>query len=72
MAGNAWEWVWDWYGSYPGAATDPLGAVTGTTRVVRGGSWGHTAQYARAAARLDNTPGYRYITLGVRLARTRP
>jgi hypothetical protein len=39
MSGNVSEWCWDWYGSYPaGAQTDPLGASSGSSRVLRGGS----------------------------------
>jgi formylglycine-generating enzyme len=42
MTGNVWEWVSDWYGAayYETAdAKDPSGPSSGTTRVVRGGSW---------------------------------
>jgi formylglycine-generating enzyme required for sulfatase activity len=42
MAGNAWEWVSDWYDedyySYS-PATDPQGPETGTLRVAKGGCW---------------------------------
>jgi formylglycine-generating enzyme required for sulfatase activity len=44
MAGNVAEWVGDWYAAdaYESCATgctDPAGPASGTTRVVRGGSW---------------------------------
>jgi formylglycine-generating enzyme required for sulfatase activity len=70
MLGNVWEWTWDWYGTYPGTVTDPLGATTGSSRVVRGGSWYGGAQYARSAYRGDFGPGNPSFNLGLRLART--
>ena len=40
MAGNLWEWTWDYYGSYSiGAQTDPHGPGWGSRRLLRGGSW---------------------------------
>ena len=39
MSGNVMEWCQDWYGPYLGDAQhDPMGPLTGTIRVVRGGS----------------------------------
>ncbi len=41
MSGNVWEWCYDydyWEGRYPsGAVTDPVGASSGSYRVIRGG-----------------------------------
>ena len=40
MAGNAAEWVNDYYSEYSSASlTDPAGATTGDSRVNRGGNW---------------------------------
>ncbi len=42
MSGNVREWCWDWNGSrsgYPSGTEDPAGPVTGSNRVLRGGSW---------------------------------
>ncbi len=40
MSGNVWEWNWDIYGTYSsGLQANPHGVVSGSARVVRGGSW---------------------------------
>ena len=73
MHGNVWEWVQDWYGTYPDSMeTDPQGPETGSPRVMRGGSWSSTARYVRSANRDDWWPGNRNSRVGFRLVRTYP
>ena len=44
MSGNVWEWCYDWSSSVStGEETDPLGSSSGSSRVMRGGSWSHYA-----------------------------
>lgn len=70
MLGNVWEWVNDWYGTYPSSAqTDPTGPVSAARRVIRGGSW--TISFnVRSSYRSDVTPGYTNFDFGFRVART--
>jgi len=70
MSGNVWEWVWDWFGTYPSVAeTDPVGASSGSGRVVRGGSSGLTPVNARSAYRNASGPSSQSRGLGFRLVR---
>jgi len=69
MLGNVWEWCSDWYVEYPtGSVTDPRGPSSGSSRVLRGGSWFDVASGARSAFRLWVDPGYRSFNLGFRPA----
>ena len=73
MHGNVWEWCEDWLGGYPEeAVTDPMGAVMGNFRVLRGGSFYAVALKVRSADRnaIYGLPVFRDLYLGLRLVGT--
>jgi len=70
MLGNVWEWTHDWYGTYGSTVTDPVGASSGSNRVLRGGDRNDSAQNARSASRFSIAPAFRNDAFGFRLARS--
>lgn len=68
MLGNVCEWCSDWYADFSsGVVTDPTGGVTGSMRVIRGGTWNSIARNARSASRTIGSPGNRVSYIGFRL-----
>ena len=73
MAGNAAEWVNDWFGIDYYATMpdrDPHGPASGRYKVVRGGSWKSEPVLLRTATRGGASPDRRAATIGFRCARS--
>lgn len=70
MHGNVWEWCSDLYGAYPTSPQiDPKGAISGKTRVRRGGGWNDYARRCRSAYRDNVIPSYSDYSIGIRLVK---
>jgi sulfatase modifying factor 1 len=66
MAGNVFQWCWDWYGTPYAGGTDPRGVASGSLRVLRGGSWYFYAIDCRSASRNYDGPAYGDLNVGIR------
>ena len=73
MSGNVWEWCWDIYGTYPsGSQTNPYGASSGSTRVLRGGGCYSDADYCTVSYRSRSDATHTDIVIGFRCVRISP
>ncbi len=70
MHGNVVEWCSDWYGEKLSGGADPVGPERGSSRVIRGGSWGNFPDLCQSANRNSINPSNRFDGLGFRVARS--
>jgi hypothetical protein len=68
MIGNVGEWCLDWYYDLPSWGSDPMGPLSGSRRVIRGGSWGYLSIHCTSSYRDSFSPSNGYGYYGIRLA----
>lgn len=72
LAGNAMEWVSDWYqeDAYATSSANPTGPSNGSYKVIKGASWGTVGKETRLTVRLKMVPDFRDTTIGFRCAKS--
>ena len=68
MHGNVHEWCLDWHVANLGTAAvvDPIGTLSGSSRILRGGNYDDAVRYCRSAYRHRNPSGAYYNGFGFR------
>jgi len=72
MHGNVCEWCHDYYEEdydKQSSEKDPTGPTSGSSRVLRGGSWYYNSRVSRSASRFWNVADVRFYIFGFRLVR---
>lgn len=70
MHGNVFEWCNDRVADYGGSETDPIGPLTGSNRIIRGGGFSFEGVYCRSGARSNSAENYYAVGTGFRVARS--
>lgn len=70
MSGNAWEWCYDYWGSYPNKSLkDPTGPSMSQWRVIRGGAWYNVDEMSKITTRDGPLPTVHNFYYGFRVAK---
>ena len=73
MSGNVSEWCYDWYGAYTDQdQANPIGAETGTEKVLRGGNCSDATLNCRITTRTSTAPVTAKAKTGFRIVLSKP